>query len=78
MILVILSLVLALLVSWTILSPFYETESEPKSEAIGASHAQAMQMLEDLEYDFRGGKIAKDQYEANRRELIANLSEQSS
>lgn len=78
MILLILSLVLALLVSWTILSPFYETESEPKSEKLGASHAQAMQMLEDLEYDFRGGKIAQEQYDASRRELITSLSEQSS
>ena len=71
------SFVLALFCSWAILLPFFSVEESPltdtadRRQELRAKEDNVLRALEDVEQDFRVGKLAEADYHDEKVELTA-------
>ena len=78
-----LSFFLALLASWSLLLPFFESPSTSSGQGANGGEKNSLILkrdlmldaLEDLEQDFRARKISESDYRDAERELVAEAGE---
>ncbi len=79
--LLVVSFVLSLIAAWSVVVPFFalergaESMKAPRSSALSERRDRLFRELEELEFDFRSGRISKDEYESMRAQLSASIAE---
>lgn len=70
---------LSFLASWALIKPFFiqeafESSVQQRLTELQILRERAFSTLEDLELDYRGGKISSDEYELKRSESIKEIA----